>query len=115
MDDPSAEQPEQPHPPSRDAAIGRDQVHVEHSPGAVTGTVGTLNQNYGTQNIHNYFGDTARVRRTVFLCSTAQDLVAYRQIADDTILRLPRDAVALERAVPPPGTPVAECERMAAA
>jgi hypothetical protein len=34
---------------------------------------------------------------TVFLSSTAQDLVAYRQVADDTILRLSQEAVAMER------------------
>ena len=33
----------------------------------------------------------------VFLSSTAQDLVAYRQVADDTILRLSQEAVVMER------------------
>ncbi|AMY10530.1 hypothetical protein LuPra_03766 [Luteitalea pratensis] len=33
----------------------------------------------------------------VFLSSTAQDLVAYRQVADDTILRLSQQAVVMER------------------
>jgi tetratricopeptide (TPR) repeat protein len=49
----------------------------------------------------------------VFLSSTAQDLVAYRQVADDTILRLSQESVAMERFGPLPGTPVDECERMA--
>src|SRR4051812_44510225 len=49
----------------------------------------------------------------VFLSSTAQDLVAYRQVADDTILRLSQDSVAMERFGPMPGEPVAECERKA--
>lgn len=49
----------------------------------------------------------------VFLSSTAQDLVAYRQVADDTILRLSQEAVAMERFGPLPGEPVAECERKA--
>ena len=39
----------------------------------------------------------------VFLSSTAQDLVAYRQVADDTILRLSQQAVAMERFGPLPG------------
>ena len=33
----------------------------------------------------------------VFLSSTAVDLVAYRQVADDTILRLSQQAVVMER------------------
>ena len=45
----------------------------------------------------------------VFLSSTAQDLVAYRQVADDTILRLSQESVAMERFGPMPGEPVAEC------
>ena len=49
----------------------------------------------------------------VFLSSTAVDLVAYRQVADDTILRLSLQAVAMERFGPLPGTPVQECERLA--
>jgi len=51
----------------------------------------------------------------VFLSSTAVDLVAYRQVADDTILRLSQQAVAMERFGPLPGTPVEECERLARA
>ena len=42
----------------------------------------------------------------VFLSSTAQDLVAYRQVADDTILRLSQQAVVMERFGPLPGAPV---------
>ncbi len=49
----------------------------------------------------------------VFLSSTAQDLVAYRQVADDTILRLSQESVAMERFGPLPGEPVAECEKKA--
>jgi hypothetical protein len=49
----------------------------------------------------------------VFLSSTAQDLVAHRQVADDTILRLSQQSVVMERFGPLPGTPVAECERLA--
>src|SRR5712692_4169204 len=49
----------------------------------------------------------------VFLSSTAQDLVAYRKVADDTILRLSQQAVVMERFGPLPGEPVAECERKA--
>jgi len=49
----------------------------------------------------------------VFLSSTAQDLVAYRRVADDTILRMSQDAVVMERFGPLPGEPVAECERKA--
>jgi tetratricopeptide (TPR) repeat protein len=49
----------------------------------------------------------------VFLSSTAQDLVAYRRVADDTILRLSQQSVAMERFGPLPGEPVAECERKA--
>src|SRR5215475_10836892 len=49
----------------------------------------------------------------VFLSSTAQDLQAYRQIADDTILRLSMDVVGMERFGPLPGEPVMECERKA--
>ncbi|HEV7667940.1 MAG TPA: DUF4062 domain-containing protein [Thermoanaerobaculia bacterium] len=49
----------------------------------------------------------------VFLSSTAQDLVAYRQKADDTILRLSHKPVAMERFGPLPGAPVVECEKKA--
>jgi len=49
----------------------------------------------------------------VFLSSTAQDLKAYRQVADDTILRLFQQAVVMERFGPLPGDPVSECERKA--
>lgn len=49
----------------------------------------------------------------VFLSSTAQDLVAYRRVADDTILRLSQESVAMERFGPLPGEPVTECERKA--
>ena len=51
----------------------------------------------------------------VFLSSTAQDLVAYRKVADDTILRMSQEAVVMERFGPLPGEPVAECERKARA
>lgn len=49
----------------------------------------------------------------VFLSSTALDLVAYRKVADDTILRLSQQAVVMERFGPLPGEPVVECERKA--
>ncbi len=49
----------------------------------------------------------------VFLSSTAQDLEAYRQVADDTILRLKQESIVMERFGPLPNTPVNECERMA--
>jgi hypothetical protein len=49
----------------------------------------------------------------VFLSSTAQDLVAYRKVADDTILRMSQEAVVMERFGPLLGEPVAECERKA--
>ncbi|MEA2417248.1 MAG: hypothetical protein QOI58_3905 [Thermoanaerobaculia bacterium] len=49
----------------------------------------------------------------VFLSSTAQDLVTYRQVADDTILRMSQEAVGMERFGALPGTPVAESERKA--
>ena len=42
----------------------------------------------------------------VCLSSTAQDLVTYRQVVDDTILRLSHQSVAMERLGPLPGTPV---------
>jgi hypothetical protein len=53
------------------------------------------------------------MKMKVFLSSTAQDLVAYRQMADDTILRLSQETVAMERFGPLPGAPVDECERLA--
>jgi tetratricopeptide (TPR) repeat protein len=49
----------------------------------------------------------------VFLSSTAQDLEAYRRVADDTILRLAQQSIAMERFGPLPDTPVEECERLA--
>jgi tetratricopeptide (TPR) repeat protein len=49
----------------------------------------------------------------VFPSSTAQDLDAYRRVADDTILRLSQQVVAMERFGPLPGAPVEECERFA--
>ena len=49
----------------------------------------------------------------VFLSSTAQDLEPYREVADDTILRLLQQSVVMERFGPLPGEPVAECERKA--
>lgn len=49
----------------------------------------------------------------VFLSSTALDLGAYRQVADDTILRMSQEAVVMDRFGPLPGEPVAECERKA--
>jgi tetratricopeptide (TPR) repeat protein len=49
----------------------------------------------------------------VFLSSTAQDLEAYRRVADDTILRLAQQSVAMERFGPLPNAPVEECERLA--
>lgn len=51
----------------------------------------------------------------VFLSSTAQDLVPYRQVADDTILRLSQDTVVMERFGPISGEPVEVCERKARA
>jgi hypothetical protein len=51
----------------------------------------------------------------VFLCSTALDLAEYRRVADDTLLRLQQQSVVMERFGALPGTPVAECERLAAA
>ena len=50
----------------------------------------------------------------VFLSSTATDLVEHRRIADDTLLRLQQQSVAMERFGPLPGKPVDECERLAA-
>ena len=49
----------------------------------------------------------------VFLSSTAQDLVAYRQVADETILRLSQQVVTMERFGLLPGDAVTECERKA--
>src|SRR5215468_8183653 len=49
----------------------------------------------------------------VFLSSTAEDLQVYRQIADDTLLRLYKEVVAMEQFGPLPGEPVLECERKA--
>jgi len=49
----------------------------------------------------------------VFLSSTALDLGPYRQVADDTILRMLQQSVVQERFGPLPGEPVAECERKA--
>ncbi|MDP9191601.1 MAG: DUF4062 domain-containing protein [Acidobacteriota bacterium] len=49
----------------------------------------------------------------VFLSSTALDLVAYRKVADDTILRMSQESMVMERFGPMPGEPVAECERKA--
>lgn len=39
--------------------------------------------------------------------------MAYRRVADDTILRLSQHSVGMERFGPMPGEPVAECERKA--
>jgi hypothetical protein len=50
----------------------------------------------------------------VFLSSTATDLAQYRRIAYDTLLRLQQQSVVMERFGPLSGTPVAECERLAA-
>jgi tetratricopeptide (TPR) repeat protein len=49
----------------------------------------------------------------VFLSSTAQDLVAHRQVADDTILSLSQQSIVMERFGAKPGTPVEECELLA--
>ena len=49
----------------------------------------------------------------VFLSSTAQDLDAYRKVADDTILRLAQESIVMERFGPKPNAPVEECERLA--
>lgn len=50
----------------------------------------------------------------VFLSSTAVDLAKYREVAVDTLLRLRNSLDAMEYFGARPGTPVAECERMAA-
>lgn len=50
----------------------------------------------------------------VLLSSTATDLVEYRRIADDTLVRLQQQSVVMERFGPLPGAPVAACERLAA-
>lgn len=55
----------------------------------------------------------ALIDMKVFLSSTAQDLDAYRRVADDTILRLSQQTVAMERFGPLPNSPVDECERLA--
>lgn len=49
----------------------------------------------------------------VFLSSTTEDLVEYRRVADDTILRLQQVSVVMERFGPLPGEPAAESERKA--
>lgn len=49
----------------------------------------------------------------VFLSSTAQDLDAYRKVADDTILSLSQESIVMERFGAKPGTPVDECEQLA--
>src|SRR5262245_42802198 len=50
----------------------------------------------------------------VFLSSTATDLVEYRKVADDTLLRMRQQSVAMEHFGALPNTPVAECESLAA-
>lgn len=50
----------------------------------------------------------------VFLSSTAEDLAEYREVADDTLLRLQQQSVVMERFGPRSGIPVDECERLAA-
>jgi tetratricopeptide (TPR) repeat protein len=57
--------------------------------------------------------ETAIPAMKIFLSSTALDLVAYRKVADDTILRMSQEAVVMERFGPLPGDPVTECERKA--
>jgi tetratricopeptide (TPR) repeat protein/cellulose biosynthesis protein BcsQ len=49
----------------------------------------------------------------VYLSSTAQDLLPYRRVAADTLLRMATEFVAMESSGPLPGEPVAECERKA--
>jgi len=49
----------------------------------------------------------------VFFSSTALDLVAYRRVADDTILQLQQESVVMERFGPLPGAALEECERLA--
>ncbi len=49
----------------------------------------------------------------MYLASTAQDLQVYRQVVDDTILRLSQGAVVMERFGPLAGEPVEERERKA--
>ena len=46
----------------------------------------------------------------VFLSSTAVDLTEHRLKADDTLLRLQRQSVVMERFGARPGAPVDECE-----
>ena len=49
----------------------------------------------------------------VFLSSTADDLVEYRKVADDTILRLAQESLLMERFGARPEAPITECERLA--
>ena len=49
----------------------------------------------------------------VFLSSTAQDLDAYRKVAEETILQLSQQIVAMEYFGALPGRPVQESERLA--
>ena len=49
----------------------------------------------------------------IFLSSTAEDLDAYRNVAEETILQLTQQIVAMEYFGALPGTPVEECERLA--
>ncbi len=49
----------------------------------------------------------------VFLSSTAQDLDAYRKVADETILSLSQESVVMERFGAKPGKPIEECEWLA--
>jgi len=49
----------------------------------------------------------------VFLSSTAQDLEAYRHVAEEVILQLSQQIIAMEHFSALPGTPVEECERLA--
>jgi hypothetical protein len=49
----------------------------------------------------------------VLLSSTALDLQPYRQVADDTILRMAQTSEVMERFGSLPGTPVDECEQKA--
>src|SRR5262245_47455406 len=52
MDDP--EQTEQSTPPPAGTTIGRDQINIHDSPGAIVGSVsGGVNQNFGTQTTIN--------------------------------------------------------------
>src|SRR6185295_4336900 len=49
----------------------------------------------------------------VFLSSTAQDLNAHRKVAEEVILQLSQQIIAMEHFSALPGTPVEECERLA--